>query len=589
MTGIPSNPNGAPQATPDDEDEPATDSWVEALVDGLSLPQKIAQMTQASNEAIEPERAAELELGSVLSGGNGAPEPNTVKAWADMVSDFTGAGGKTPLLYGVDAVHGHALVAGATVFPHNIGLGAAGDVDLVERIGRVTATELRATGIRWNFAPTVAVPGDIRWGRTYEGFSRDPAVVGALGAAFIRGLQTGAADRRGVLACAKHYAGDGGTVWGSVTTPEWVRWWDGWGSDWRIDQGDTRLDEAAFRAIHLRPYVDAIDAGVMTVMASYSAWNGIKLHGHRRLLTDVLKGELGFSGFVVSDWMGIDQIAPSYEDCVVRAVNAGIDMVMVPIDYERFLSAMSAATADGRIPLPRIDDAVRRIVWAKAAIGLFEPEDTRPPLSAVGSSEHRALAAEAVRAGAVLLKDDGGLPLRTGAQPIGVAGAAADDVGLQCGGWTTTWQGSAGPTTTGSTLLDGLRTVPGLEVTFAADGDFGTGIGTGIVCLAEEPYAEGPGDTPLPTVSEDQRKVFHRIRAAVDRLILVLYSGRPLVIPDLIDRADSVVVAWLPGSEAAALATLLTGEHPFRGTLPQPWPAAAEELNGDRPHEYEDV
>ena len=287
---------------------------IDNLIAEMTVAEKIGQMTQVSNDSISPAEVADYSIGSVLSGGNGNPAPNTPSAWKDMVGSFVQPAAGTrlgiPLLYGVDAVHGHSNVGGATIFPHNIGLGAAGDDDLVRRIGRATAMEMQATGVRWTFAPTLAVPQDIRWGRTYEGYGRDPALVSRLGAALVEGLQGPNQTDSTVLACAKHFVGDGATSWGTVRRNEAPRWWDGWGENWKIDQGDAQISEAELRSVHLPPYAAAIDAGVMTVMASYNSWNGVKLHGHRGLLTDVLKGELGFEGFVVSDWMGVDQVAP---------------------------------------------------------------------------------------------------------------------------------------------------------------------------------------------------------------------------------------------------------------------------------------
>ncbi len=552
------------------------------LVAGMTLDEKIGQMTQASNEAIEPAEVADLSIGSVLSGGNGNPTPNTPDVWHDMVGGFVDAAAGSrlgiPLVYGVDAVHGHSNVGGATVFPHNIGLGAAADADLVRRIGRATAAEMGATGVHWAFAPTIAVPQDIRWGRTYEGYGRDPDLVSRMGAALIQGLRGSGDEEPSVLPCAKHFVGDGATTWGTAPRLDWVDWWDGWGDAWQIDQGDARISEAELRSKHLLPYRAAVDAGVMSVMASYNSWNGDKLHANRYLLTDVLKGELGFRGFVVSDWMGIDQIAPDYEDCVVAAVNAGVDMVMVPEDYRRFISAMSAATASGRIPMERIDDAVRRILRAKQSAGLFDARRAVPSLGIVGSAEHRTLASEAVRRSAVLLKNDHALPLPTNLAAIEVAGVAADDIGLQCGGWTVGWQGGTGPTTAGSTLLDGLRAAFSGSVDYDPDGRFPDEgrASTGIVCIAEPPYAEGPGDRSELSATERDREVFARMRARCERIVLVVYSGRPLDIADL--QADAVVAAWLPGSEAAALADLITGRAPFHARTPQPWPRSNQAL-----------
>jgi beta-glucosidase len=384
-----------------------------------------------------------------------------------------------------------------------------------------------------------------------------------------------------VLACAKHFVGDGATSWGTAPRFEWTHWWDGWGDAWQIDQGDARISEDVLRSTHLSPYRAAVEAGVMTVMASYNAWNGDKLHGHRHLLTDVLKGELGFPGFVVTDWMGIDQLAPSYETCVITAINAGIDMVMVPIDFSRFLEAMNHAVADGSIPLERIDDAVRRILTAKTLAGLFEAEADVAPLTVIGSAEHRRLAAEAVRRSAVLLKNDGALPLSPRVGSVGVAGDGADDIGIQCGGWTVGWQGGIGTTTAGTTLLDGLRRTVGADLSYEASGRFPEDdhFDIGIVCIAEPPYAEGPGDRAVPAPTERDREVFARIRARSDTLVLVVYSGRPLIIPDLVEQADAVVAAWLPGSEAGALADILTGLHDFAGRTRHAWPSSSQALD----------
>lgn len=557
---------------------------VEELLSKMTLPEKVGQMTQASNESISPTEVTDHAIGSVLSGGNGNPRPNTPSVWADMVGSFAEAASASrlgvPLLYGVDAVHGHANVRGATVFPHNIGLGAIGDPGLVEQIGRATATEMLATGVNWAFAPSVAVPQDIRWGRTYEGYGRDPSLVATLGASSIRGLQREGDGYAGVLACAKHFVGDGATAWGTVSRPGNVDWWDGWGDTWQIDQGDARIPEAELRATHLLPYRAAIGAGVMSVMASYNSWNGTKVHGHRGLLADTLKGELGFGGFVVSDWMGIDQLDPSYDACVVTAVNAGIDMVMVPDEWHRFLDSLTRAVVDGRVALSRVDDAVRRILFAKAAAGIFDEGPRRPPLSVVGAREHRRLAAEAARRSAVLLKHDGVLPLSPATTAIEVGGVAADDIGLQCGGWTVGWQGGRGATTPGSTLLDGLRKYWD-AVAYDPAGRFpgGEPADVGIVCIAEDPYAEGPGDRAIPRPTADDLALFTRMRRRNRFVVLVLYSGRPLVVPDLVDQADAVIAAWLPGTEGAALAELLVGTHGFEGRTPQPWPRSSEDLD----------
>jgi beta-glucosidase len=561
-------------------------TWGERALERMSMSEKIGQMTQASNDSITPAEVADYAIGSVLSGGNGNPSPNTPEVWADMVGSFAEAarGSRTgiPLLYGVDAVHGHSNVRGATVYPHNIGLGATGDADLVRRIGEATAIEMLATGVRWAFSPCVAVPQDIRWGRTYEGFGRDPRLVASLGAALVEGLQHDQDGAAAVLACPKHYVGDGGTSWDSVGNPPWTHWWDPWGDEWKIDQGDTRVSEDELRAVHLAPYDAAVAAGAWSVMASYSSWNGAKLHGHRRLLTGVLKDELGFPGFVVSDWMGIDQLDPDYRRSVVAAVNAGVDMVMVPLDWKQFIAVMEAAVADGDIPVARIDEAVRRILSAKAALGLDRDDPGEvPPLDIVGAREHRQLAARAARRSAVVLENRGGLPLRPGTQTIEISGRAADDIGLQCGGWTVGWQGGTGATTLGITLVDAFRRTYDGDVAYDPTGRFEgePAGGIGIVCVAEPPYAEGPGDRAVPSVSDEDRAVFARMRARCTILILVIYSGRPVIVQDLIDRSDAAVAAWLPGTEATELPSLLLGGSRFEGVLPQPWPAAGADLD----------
>ncbi len=557
---------------------------IEQLIDDMTLPEKIGQMTQVEKGSITPAEVADLGIGSVLSGGGGNPSPNNPESWAGMVDAFCEAASDSrlgiPLLYGADAVHGHSNVRGATMFPHNIGLGAVGDDDLVRRIGRATAREMAATGVRWTFAPTVAVPQDIRWGRTYEGYGCDPDLVARLGAALVAGLQDDSAEQMPVLACLKHFVGDGGTSWGSVTRPAWVDWWQDWGPDWQIDQGDFRGSEEVLRSVHLPPYAAGVAAGARTAMASYSSWNGDKLHGHRYLLTEVLKGELGFGGMVVTDWMGLDQIDPHYETSVARAINAGVDMVMVPFDFTRFITTVTEAVAGGRISNDRIDDAVRRVLRAKASIGLDHRPDARPPLSVVGAAQHRALAAQAARRSAVLLKNDGVLPVQPAATPIVLAGEAADDIGLQCGGWTVDWQGARGPTTAGTTLREALEAfVP--DLAYSVDGRLPDAERpqTGVVCVAEDPYAEGPGDRAVPTVRQDDRVTFERMRARCARLVVVVFSGRPLVIPEIVSAADAVVAAWLPGTEATELPALLFGRLPFEGRLSQPWPRSAAELD----------
>jgi beta-glucosidase len=562
-----------------------------ALLDAMTLDEKIGQITQVEKGSITPDEVAELAIGSVLSGGGGNPDPNTPAAWRAMVDGFVAASRRSrlgiPILYGTDAVHGHNNVVGATIFPHNIALGAAGDPGLVRRIGRATARETAATGARWTFAPTVAVPQDLRWGRTYEGYGQDPALVAHLGAALIEGLQ-GEGDRIDVLACAKHFLADGGTAWGSTAGAEWVDWWArAYGGDgWLLDQGDARLDEATLRAVHLPPYRAAIERGVGSIMASYSSWNGQKVHAHRWLLTDLLKGELGFEGFVVSDWMAVDQVDPDLHTAVARCLDAGVDLVMVPFEHARFRAVVHDLLASGDLRLDRLDDAVLRILRVKDAMGLLDGDEPTPPsVDEVGSAAHRALAREAAAAGTVVLRDDRGvLPLPSTGRVL-VAGAAADDVGLLCGGWTIEWMGAAGPITPGTTLTAGLREHLGdrLLISGATAEDLApladAQAEVGIVVVHEPPYAEGLGDRSSLALDPTQIALVAAVAARVERTVLVVVSGRPLVLGAVLEHVDAVVAAWWPGSEAAGVADVLAGVRPATGRLPVAWPDRDEQLD----------
>jgi len=407
------------------------------LLGRMSLAEKIGQMTLIETGSITPDAVYEFFIGGVLSGGGGTPPENTPEGWAEMVDDYQEAAMDTPLgipiIYGVDAVHGHSNLRGAVIFPHNIGLGASRDVELVREIGRVTALEMVATNIYWNYAPVLAVGQDIRWGRTYEIYGEDTDLVSEMSVAFLQGMQgTDLSDPLTVLGTPKHFVGDGGTVWGSSPHPVW-----------QIDQGDVQVDEATLREIHLAPYIANIEAGALSIMASYSSWNGLKTHGDYYLLTEVLKNELGFEGFLVSDWGAVDQITRNYYDAVVTSINAGIDMNMVPYSYRMFIDTMTMAVENGDIPIERIDDAVRRILTVKFEMGLFERPFSDPDLlELVGDQAHRDLAREAVAKSLVLLQDDDDiLPLSKDTPLIFLAGEGADDIGMQCGGWTITWQG----------------------------------------------------------------------------------------------------------------------------------------------------
>ncbi len=570
--------------------------WVRHLLAYMTLAEKIGQMTQVENRSITPAEVTQQLIGSVLSGGGGNSEPNTPQNWATMVRGYQEAALQTrlgiPLLYGADAVHGHSNVRGAVVFPHNIGLGASGDAHLMGRIGQITATETLATGIHWVFAPVVSVPQDIRWGRTYEGFSEDTDLVTRLGVAQLEGLQNwdGVPDLghpQTVLASVKHFVGDGGTSWASNTT-----------NDWSIDQGVTEADEATLRAVHLSPYVAALEAGARNIMVSLSSWGGLRMHAHRYLLTDVLKGELGFDGFLVSDWQGVDYIHADYCTAVSTSINAGIDMVMTPYDGQRFITALTQAVEHGDVPPARIDDAVRRILTVKFELGLFErPFGEESLLPLIGSEAHRAVAREAVRKSLVLLKNAGGaLPLVRDVPLILVAGQAADNVGLQCGGWTIAWQGGSGDITPGTTVLAGIRAAVSENTTVRYDpaGNFdsiealgaGSVADVGIVVLSEEPYAEGEGDRADLTLAEADAALLARVRPRCRKLVVVLFSGRPLIVTEHLPQWDAFVAAWLPGTEGDGVAQVLFGEYSFTGKLPYTWSRTMDQIprkQGDDP------
>ena len=546
----------------------------EDLLAEMTIDEKIGQMTQLEKDSVLPAGVTNLLLGSVLSGGGGSPLTNDADSWYAMVEAYQEAALATrlgiPILYGTDAVHGHGNVVGATIFPHNVGLGAANDPDLVEQIGRATAVEMAATGIRWNFGPVLAVPQDVRWGRTYEGFSEDPLIVAELGSASIRGLQgADVAAPDSAAATAKHFLGDGGTVWGSSTAPGYA-----------IDQGVTDIDEATLRALHMTPYEDAIEAGARIVMASFSSTGAGKVHGDHHLLTEVLKGELGFTGFVVSDWAGVDQVDPVYGTAVATAISAGIDMVMVPSDAARFGTAVRAGLAAGTIEGVRIDDAVARILRVKFELGLFETP--MPPSghgAELGSAADRALARGAAAASAVLLKTTPRVLPLAGTGDVLLAGSGADDIGLQSGGWTIEWQGAAGPITPGTTIADALAARLGDRLTVDPTGAFpaGTSARTGIVVVAEPPYAEGQGDSGTLRLPKADLDIVAAVRPLVDRLVVVILSGRPVMLDGLWSDADAVVAAWLPGTEGSGVADVLLGDSPFGAVTPYTWPTTPDD------------
>ncbi|MGD8485377.1 MAG: glycoside hydrolase family 3 protein [Chloroflexota bacterium] len=556
----------SPVSSASAEGRPACTSVPDCL-EQMTLDEKIGQMTQANHRALASDSdIADYALGSLLAGGGGSPATgNSPQDWADMVDRYQAVAASTrlgiPIIFGIDAVHGHNNVSGATIFPHNIGLGATRNPELVRRIGEITAREVYATGIPWSFSPCLCVARDERWGRTYESFGEDPGIASMM-TTYIDGLQgTDLGAPNTILATAKHWVGDGGTTGG-------------------IDQGDTQVDEEELRSIHVAPYIDAIERDVGAVMPSFSSWNGEKLHGHEYLLTDVLRTELGFDGFVISDWAGIDQLPGDYASDVRTAINAGIDMVMVPDDYRRFIDTLRAEVEAGNIPMERIDEAVSRILEAKFALGLFErPFADRTHIDDVGSSAHRDVARQAVRESLVLLKNDGVLPLPREDVEILVAGGHADNIGNQSGGWTIGWQGMSGDITPGTTILEAIEATVGAGATVTydrrADGEISGDLG--VVVVGELPYAEGQGDSWDLALSASDVGVIERVCDAMP-CVVVLVSGRPMIITDLLPTTDAFVAAWLPGTEGQGVADVLFGDSDFSGTLPMTWPRDLDQV-----------
>jgi beta-glucosidase len=570
----PASPSASPSRVAVASGE-TVEAHVHRLLGLMTVDEKIGQLTLIENGSIDPDGVKRFLAGGVLSGGDGNPTRNDPDGWFQMVDAYQQAALLTrlgiPILYGIDAIHGQSHVVGATFFPHEIGLGATRDADLVQRIGRAAAMETSATGVRWTFGPVVAVPQDIRWGRTYESFGEDPRLVSDLATAEIRGLQGDSlTGDTSVAATAKHFVGDGGTAWGSSTY-----------QDYRIDRGVTAVDDATLESVHVAPYNAAIAAGARIVMASFSSTKNGKVHGDAHLLTDALKGDLGFTGFVVSDWGGVDEVVPGDLDAsVAQSISAGIDMVMVPYDAAAFQAAVKRGLDGGTIKADRLDDAVRRILRVKIEMGLFEHPMPQVDRSVVGSDANRALAADAVAKSAVLLRTKPGvLPLATGGgDPLLLAGDGADDLGAQLGGWSVTWQGGHGATTTGTTLKAALEArLPG-RVTYDAAGAFpaGTHAKIGVVVVAEPPYAEGKGDSADLALGPAELDVVDKVRPLVDHLVVVIVSGRPVML-DRLSAADAVVEAWLPGTEAEGLVDVLTGAKPFSGVLPVTWPASPDD------------
>lgn len=550
---------------------------VDALMSKMTLEEKIGQMTQVDLDAIKqnPDDIAKYSLGSLLCGGNTEVPDISAKGWAQSYQQYQNIALKSrlkiPILFGIDAVHGHNNVDGATIFPHNIGLGASRNPKLVEKVARITALEVRGTGMQWAFAPCVAVARNERWGRTYESFGENPELSKSLGAAAVLGLQIkNLKDKTSVLASVKHFMGDGGTTNGK-------------------DQGNTECDMNTLREIHLAPYIDAIKAGAKNIMVSYSSWNGLKMHGNKYLLTDVLKKELGFKGFLVSDWAAIDQLGKDYKTDIEISINAGLDMIMIPNgpdkenNYVQFINFLKELVNEGKVPIERIDDAVRRILTVKFEMGLFENYKVDKKLTAkVGSKEHREIAREAVRQSLVLLKNDKNvLPLSKSLKRIHVAGKAADDIGIQCGGWTISWQGNTGNVISGgTTILQAIKNTVSkkTEITTSTDGKGAEGADVCLVVVGENPYAEMFGDREDLSLSKDDIQTIENAKASGVPVVVILLSGRPMIITDQISKVDGFIAAWLPGTEGQGVADVLFGDFKPVGKLPHSWPKSMNQI-----------
>ena len=569
--------------------DPRTEAFVSQLMAKMTLEEKVGQMVQADIASIRPEDLRDYPLGSILAGGSspplGAPDRSPAGPWLATARAFNAVAnephpGRThiPLLFGIDAVHGNSNVVGATVFPHNIGLGAMHDPALMTRIGRATAEETAAVGIDWAFGPTLTVPQDERWGRAYEGYSEDPKVVASYAGAMVEGLQgppgKGTIQQGYVMASAKHFLGDGGTIGG-------------------VDQGDADIPESELIRIHNAGYPPAIDAGVMSVMASFSMWQGQKMHGNKSLLTDVLKGRMGFDGFVVGDWNAHAQVPGCTKSDCPTAFNAGLDMAMAPDGWKELFHNTVAEVKSGKIPMARVDDAVRRILRTKVKLGLFDP--ARPyagRTDLVGNPAHRAIARQAVAESLVLLKNEGVLPLKASAHIL-VAGADADDIGQAAGGWTLSWQGDGntnadfpGGTSIYAGIAQAMKAAGG-TATLSPDGSYTTKPDVAVVVFGEQPYAEMRGDIKTLEFQAGDKEalaMLRKFKAAGIPVVSVFLSGRPLWVNPELNASDAFVAAFLPGTEGEGVADVLVGDAAgkprtdFHGTLSYSWPKTAAQF-----------
>jgi beta-glucosidase len=561
----------------------ATEARITTLLAEMSVEEKVGQVIQTDIRGIEPDDLRTYPLGSILAGagaGVHGDDRAPARVWLDLVRAFRAVSVEArpghvpiPVIFGIDAVHGHNNIVGAVLYPHNIGLGAMHDAELVRRIAAATAEEVAATGIEWTFAPTLANPRDTRWGRSYEGFSQDPGLIARYASAYIAGLQGPARGRdlvQGghIAATAKHFLGDGGTAEGR-------------------DEGDTQVSESELVRVHAAGYAAAVDAGLLTVMASYSSWQGEKMHGNAGLLTDVLKRRMGFDGFVIGDWNGHAQVPGCFRNHCARALNAGLDMFMAPFAWKDLFMNTIADVRSGAIPMARLDDAVRRILRVKFKLGAFgasRPFEGRMEL--IGAPAHRAIAREAVRKSLVLLKNDGVLPIRANARVM-VTGRDADDIGAQSGGWTISWQGRDTKNKdfpNGESVLAGIKGAireGGGVLVDSVDSEGVAKPDVAIVVYGEDPYAEMQGDLKIGLYNErDALDDVRHLRSLGIPVVSVFLSGRPLWVNPEINASNAFVVAWLPGTEGGGIADVLIGtkdgrpRNDFTGRLSFDWPAA---------------
>jgi beta-glucosidase len=580
--------------SPADFTDPKTEAFVTSLIKRMSLEEKVGQIIQGDTSAIRPEDLRKYPLGSVFSGGDSpplnSPDRSGPAAWAHTADAFRAVSlekrpGHVPIptIYGIDVIHGNSNVVGATLFPHNVGLGAARDPDLIERIGQVTAEETAASGVDWAFGPTVATIRDKRWGRSYEGYSEDPEITGLYAGRMVEGLQGKpsswpALQQGRILATAKHFIGDGGTN--------------------GQDQGNNTQSESEFIRINAPAYVSAVDAGTMSVMASYSSWQGVKMHGNKSLLTGVLKERMGFEGFVVSDWNAQGQVPGCTNEHCPQTINDGVDLLMAANSWKALFDNTVADVKAGRITQARLDDAVRRILRVKVRLGAFEP--TRPyegRYGDLGSPAHRAVARQAVRESLVLLKNNGSiLPIKGGAHVL-VAGDGADSISKQTGGWTLSWQGTGNTAadfpnaqSIGAGIAEAMKAQGG-SAEIAPDGRFARKPDVAVVVFGENPYAEFQGDIATLEFQPGEHsdlELLKRLKAQGIPVVSVFLSGRPLWVNPELNASDAFVAAWLPGSEGGGIADVIVGDAQgrprtdFRGKLSFSWPRTAAQFDLNR-------